>query len=148
MTSGGRSLLSYFDLADPKSLAGKVVGVPKMYIGQADSDPAARKFYTRQSVIDLWNYSRRVLEELGAMVKEVDFPLVSSFERPQPGQDGSAESIAPPHRNEVDMCQLMAYAWDDFLVDNADSKIPKLARRRGSRHGRVALQRRRWPRRC
>lgn len=118
---------SYFDLADPKSLAGKVVGVPKMYIGQTDSDPAARKVHTRQSVIDLWSHSRKVLEGLGATVKEVDLPVVSNFERPEPGQEASADNIAPPHRNEVDMCQLMAYAWDDFLIDNADSKISKLS---------------------
>ncbi|ETN40930.1 uncharacterized protein HMPREF1541_05210 [Cyphellophora europaea CBS 101466] len=119
---------SYFELADGQSLAGKVVGVPKMYIGLPDSDPSARKVHTRQSVIDLWSHSRKILEGLGATVKEVDFPVVTKFEKLDPDQEGKVdkETMAPPHRNEIDMCQLMAYAWDDFLIDNADPNIPRL----------------------
>lgn len=120
---------SYHNLADADSLAGKRIGVPKMYIGKDDSDPSARKVHTRQSVIDLWNNARKTLEALGAVVEEVDFPVVTKFEAVQSGTGSvpPAETVAPPHHNEVDMCRLMAYAWDDFLVSNGDSKIATLA---------------------
>jgi Asp-tRNA(Asn)/Glu-tRNA(Gln) amidotransferase A subunit family amidase len=116
---------SYHDLSDTKALAGKKIGVPKMYIGGTDSDLTARKVHTRPSVVDLWTHARKVLEELGATVEEVDFPVVTKFEAPDADRADSPveQSIAPPHRNEVDMCQLMAYAWDDFLALNGDEKI-------------------------
>ncbi|KAF5598651.1 amidase [Fusarium pseudocircinatum] len=111
---------TFFDLSDPNALKGKRIGVPKMYIGGIDSDPDARKVHTRKSVIDLWKQARTILEGLGATVVETDFPLVTEFEKPL---DGESESGTPPHRNEIDMCQLMAYSWDDFLAANQDSKV-------------------------
>ncbi|RVX71332.1 hypothetical protein B0A52_04906 [Exophiala mesophila] len=114
---------TFDSLADPNALAGKRIGVPKMYIGKEDSDPTARKVYTRASVIDLWNNARKVLEGLGATLEEVDFPVVTKFEAPEPGFENAPQTIAPPHRNEVDMCQLMSYAWDDFLVANGDANV-------------------------
>ncbi|KAH9234756.1 hypothetical protein K456DRAFT_1724315 [Colletotrichum gloeosporioides 23] len=116
---------SYQELADGKALKGKRIGVPKMYIGGLDSDPAARKVHTRQSVVDLWRNTRRILEDLGATVEEVDFPVVTKFENQgsESTHDGTADGIAPPHHNEFDMCQLMAYAWDDFLADNSDKNV-------------------------
>jgi amidase len=113
---------SYHDYSDANALAGKRVGVPKMYIGGVDSDPTARKVHTRQSVVDLWLNARKVLEGLGATVEEVDFPVVTKFESPN-ADTPVEDSIAPPHHNEIDMCQLMAYAWDDFLANNADGKV-------------------------
>ncbi|PVI00789.1 amidase signature enzyme [Periconia macrospinosa] len=113
---------SYHDLSDRNVLSGKTIGVPKMYIGGVDSDLKARKVHTRQSVLDLWQNARKILESLGANVVEVDFPAVSKFEAA--GTDGSSkESIAPPHHNEIDMCQLMAYSWDDFLALNDDKNV-------------------------
>lgn len=117
---------SYHDLSDPASLVGKRIGVPKMYIGKVDSDPTARKVHTRQSVIDLWDNARGILKGLGATVQEVDFPVVTKFENPDPTTP-TKEATAPPHHNEIDMCQLMAYAWDDFLASNGDAKITTLA---------------------
>jgi amidase len=116
---------AYGTLADPKALAGKKIGVPKMYIGGTDSDPTARKVHTRQSVIDLWKNARKVLEGLGASIQEVDFPVVKKFENPVASRADSPveESIAPPHHNEVDMCKLMAYAWDAFLATNDDLNV-------------------------
>jgi amidase len=96
-----------------------------MYIGGIDSDPTARKVHTRQSVIDLWANARKSLESLGATVYEVDFPVVTQFESPDGARTDSPvqQSIAPPHHNEIDMCQLMAYAWDDFLAVNGDKNV-------------------------
>ncbi|KAK2027518.1 amidase signature enzyme [Colletotrichum zoysiae] len=116
---------SYQELADPTALAGKRIGVPKMYIGQTDRDPSARKVHTRQSVIELWRNVRRILEGLGANVQEVDFPVVTKFEKAESDVVGAAcnDDLAPPHRNDINMCQLMAYAWDDFLADNGDANV-------------------------
>ncbi|KAF4446840.1 hypothetical protein F53441_9544 [Fusarium austroafricanum] len=111
---------TYFDLSDPNALQGKKIGVPKIYIGGVDSDPNARKVHTRETVIQRWKQARKVLEGLGATVVETDFPLVTDFEKPEKSQNVSA---TPPHRNEIDMCQLMAYSWDDFLAANQDKKV-------------------------
>ncbi|KAH0275261.1 amidase signature enzyme, partial [Aureobasidium melanogenum] len=113
---------SYHQLSDPNALSGKKIGVPKMYIGGTDSDPRARAVYTRQSVIDLWSRARKAIEFLGAIVVEVDFPVVTNFDATD-GQGAADETSAPPHRNEVDMSQLMAYAWDDFLAANGDANV-------------------------
>jgi len=116
---------SYFDLTDTKALAGRKFGVPKMYIGKRDGASSARDVHTRQSVVDLWNTSSKILESLGATVVEVDFPVVTNFEKPDVDTSDAnvLESAAPAHRNDVDMCQLMAYAWDDFLAANGDTKV-------------------------
>jgi amidase len=116
---------SYFDLSDTKALAGRKFGVPRMYIGKRDGASSARDVHTRQSVVDLWNRSSKILESLGATVVEVDFPVVTNFEMPDvdASNPSARESAAPAHRNDVDMCQLMAYAWDDFLAANGDSNV-------------------------
>ncbi|KAM0393643.1 hypothetical protein ACHAPZ_010227 [Fusarium culmorum] len=111
---------TFFDLCDTNALKGKKIGVPKMYIGGVDSDPTARKVHTRKSVIDLWNQARKILEGLGATVVETDFPLVTRFEKPEASD---VVSETPSHRNEIDICQLMAYTWDDFLASNKDDKV-------------------------
>ncbi|KAL6245291.1 hypothetical protein RBB50_008066 [Rhinocladiella similis] len=113
---------SYHDLSTLTALAGKKIGIPKMYIGGVDSDPTARKVHTRQSVIDLWKRAREILENLGATVEEVDFPIVTKLEAPRPNQP-VVDAITPPHHSEIDMCQLMAYAWDDFLINNGDKNV-------------------------
>ncbi|KAH7028156.1 amidase signature domain-containing protein [Microdochium trichocladiopsis] len=119
---------TYQSLRDTSALSGKKIGVPKMYIGGVDSDPAARRVHTRQSIIDLWLQARKVLESLGATVEEIDLPVVTKFEKPdEDGDDdvskASEGGVAPPHRNDVDMCQLMAYAWDDFLAATNDGNV-------------------------
>jgi Asp-tRNA(Asn)/Glu-tRNA(Gln) amidotransferase A subunit family amidase len=113
---------SFHDLAVATALSGKKIAVPKMYIGGSDSDPRARRVYTRQSVISLWADARKQLELLGASVEEVDFPVVTNFDAVDETSTAD-ENGAPPHRNEVDMSRLMAYAWDDFLAANGDTKV-------------------------
>ncbi|KAH0396652.1 amidase signature enzyme, partial [Aureobasidium melanogenum] len=113
---------SYHLLSQPNALSGKKIGVPKMYIGGVDSDPRARAVHTRQSVINLWSRARKTIESVGAVVVEVDFPVVTIFDATD-SQHAAEETSAPPHRNEVDMSQLMAYAWDDFLSANGDTKV-------------------------
>lgn len=110
---------SYHDLADAKSLAGKKLGVPKMYIGE--EDPEALPVHVSPSVRKLWDQARKTLESLGATVEEVDFPIVTNLEKPLPGEDKPTTPYFPPvSRKELDMVQFLAYTWDDFLRDNND----------------------------
>lgn len=116
---------SYFDLSDANTLTGKKFGVPKMYIGKTDSDPSARKVHTRPSVIELWQDAAKILIGLGATIVEVDFPVVTNFEKPNSEEQEREENeaFAPPHRNDFDLSQLMAYSWDDFLKANGDANV-------------------------
>lgn len=59
--------------------------------------------------------AKAVLESLWATVKKVDFPVVTNFDKVNDVPDSSG-STAPVHRNDIDMCRLMAYGWDDFLL--------------------------------
>ncbi|MFF1799172.1 amidase, partial [Kitasatospora sp. NPDC058263] len=77
------------------ALAGKRVGVPRMYINadpEAGTNPeggiggqTGQRIDTRPSVIALWEAARRDLEAAGAEVVEVDFPVVSNYESDRPG---------------------------------------------------------------
>lgn len=112
---------SYHDLADPHALAGKTLGVPKMYIGE--DDPEALPVHVSPSVRRLWDQARKTLESLGATVQEVDFPIVTNLEKPRPGEaKPTSPSFPPVYREEpFDMVQFLAYTWDDFLRDNNDA---------------------------
>jgi len=109
---------TYHELADTESLQGMYIGVPRMYIG--GKDPEGEEVTTRQSVINLWNSARSHLESLGATVTEVDFPVVTNYEKVDWTQ-GSAL------RNKIEITKLMAYAWDDFLIGNKDPSCPSLS---------------------
>lgn len=111
---------SYHDLANAKSLAGKKLGVPKMYIGE--EDPEALPVHTSSSVRKLWDKARATLESLGATIVDVDFPIVTNLEKPLPGQEKPKDPYFPPvFRDELDMVQFSAYTWDDFLRQNNDA---------------------------
>lgn len=118
---------NYHDLAAPESLAGKRIGVPKMYVGKTDAE-YCRKVAIRQTVLDLWEQARADLESLGAAVVEVDFPVVSNFEKSEEGAAANTSDEGPPaYQDALDMRQLMAYAWDDFLINNKDPSCNTLA---------------------
>lgn len=117
---------SYTTLALEGSLQGKRLGVPKMYIGR-DSG-AERPIETRASVLDLWRQAARDLEKLGAEVVEVDFPVVSNYERDRPGTKTMVErGLVPEAFAEREIWDLCIWGWDDFLRANADPAIPDLA---------------------
>ncbi len=79
----------------PDTLKGKRFGVPRMFINKDElagtgenpgiGGPTGQRIHTRASVIDLWEAARKTLEEAGADVVEVDFPLVSNCEGDRPG---------------------------------------------------------------
>ncbi|MER8914858.1 amidase [Mesorhizobium sp. M0761] len=117
---------SYTTLALEGSLKGKRLGVPKMYIGRDGG--VLKPIETRASVLDLWRQAARDLEKLGAEVVEVDFPVVSNYERDRPGTKTMVErGLVPEAFAEREIWDLCIWGWDDFLRANADPAIPDLA---------------------
>ncbi|RWH67648.1 amidase [Mesorhizobium sp.] len=117
---------SYTALAVQGALKGKRLGVPRMYIGE--DEEADRPIETRASVLELWRQAARDLESLGAEVVEVDFPVVSNYERDRPGARSMVDrGLVPPEFAEREIWDLSIWSWDDFLRANADPAIPDLA---------------------
>ncbi|MBZ9706319.1 amidase [Mesorhizobium sp. ESP7-2] len=115
----------YTDLTLAGSLRGKRLGVPKMYIGR--DVEADRPIETRASVLDLWEQAAADLRRLGAEVVEVDFPVVSNYERNRPGAQTMVErGLVPPDFAERELWDLCIWGWDDFLRANADPALPDL----------------------
>ncbi|MET9613570.1 amidase [Kitasatospora indigofera] len=120
------------------ALAGKRVGVPRMYIN-ADpgagtnpdggiGGPTGRRIDTRPSVIALWEAARRDLEAAGAEVVEVDFPVVSNYESDRPGAPSlHTRGLVGRDFLTVEIEDLSAWAWDDFLRANGDPALATLA---------------------
>ncbi|TPI53352.1 amidase [Mesorhizobium sp. B3-1-7] len=117
---------SYAALPLQGALKGKRLGVPKMYIGKDDG--ADRPIETRASVLELWRQAARDLEALGAEVVEVDFPVVTNYERDRPGVLSMVDrGLVPAEFAEREIWDLSIWSWDDFLRANADPAIPDLA---------------------
>ena len=124
------------------ALAGRRIGVPKMYINAdplagstAPGDPEApgiggptgQRIETRASIIELWEQARRDLEEQGAEVVEVDFPVVSNYEGDRPGVPKiHTRGLVSPEYLQREILDLSAWAWDDFLRANGDPVFPDL----------------------
>ena len=125
----------------PRALAGKRIGVPRMYInadpeaGTAEpgrtpgiGGPTGQRIETRASVIELWEAARRDLEAAGAEVVEVDFPVVSNYEGDRPGAPTIAtRGLVTPQYLHREIIDLSAWAWDDFLRANGDPALDRLA---------------------
>ncbi|MBD0674867.1 amidase [Streptomyces sp. CBMA156] len=126
------------------SLAGKRVGVPAMYIN-ADPDAGTnpdggiggqtgQRIDTRPSVIALWEAARRDLEAAGAEVVEVDFPVVTNYESDRPGAPSLlTRGLVGRDFLTVEIEDLSAWAWDDFLRANGDPELDTLAEVDGDR---------------
>ncbi|MFJ3610725.1 MULTISPECIES: amidase [Streptomyces] len=124
--------------AAASTLAGKRVGVPRMYIN-ADPDAGTnpdggiggqtgQRVDTRPSVIALWEAARRDLEAAGAEVVEVDFPVVSNYESDRPGAPSLlTRGLVSREYLTFEIEDLSAWAWDDFLRANGDPALPSLA---------------------
>jgi amidase len=117
---------TYAALRDPDALRGRRVGIPRMYIN-ADTESDA-PIETRQSVVDLWNHARTDLERLGAAVVEVDFPVVSNYERDRPGALSMVDrGLVPEEFADRETWELSMRSLDDFLDANGDPKLHALA---------------------
>ncbi|RUY60778.1 amidase, partial [Mesorhizobium sp. M7A.F.Ca.CA.001.05.1.1] len=67
------------------------------------------------------------LARLGAEVVEVDFPVVSNYERDRPGARTMVErGLVPQDFAERELWDLSIWGWDDFLRANADPAVPDL----------------------
>lgn len=117
---------SYAELRDADSLAGKRLGVPRMYIGKDGA--ADRPIETADEVLALWDAARKQLEALGAEVVEVDFPVVSNYEKDRPGTLSMVDrGLVPAEFADREIWDLSMLAWDDFLDANGDPALNRLA---------------------
>ena len=141
---------SYTGLAVPDAtaakeiLAGKRLGVPRMYInadpeaGTGDSPgiggPTGQRIQARPSVLELWEGLRRDLESAGAEVVEVDFPVVSNYEGDRPGAPTiTSRGLVSAEYLQRELWELAMWAWNDFLEANADPSLHRLADVEGER---------------
>ncbi len=123
---------SYTRLVIEGALRGAKLGVPRMYIGR--DSKANSPIETRASVIELWKKAARELESLGAEIIEVDFPVVSNYERDRPGARSMVDrGWVPESFADSELGLLSAWAFDDFLRSNADPDLPDLASADGAR---------------
>lgn len=125
--------------ADPRGvLAGRRLGVPRMYIGTDDlagtsaspgiGGPTGRRIEPRASLLDLWAAARADLEAAGATVVEVDFPLISNYEGDRPGAPTVVtRGLVTPEFLRREIVDLSAWAWEDFLRANGDPALDTLA---------------------
>ena len=122
-------------------LAGRRFGVPRMYIntdpdaGTAEAGrtpgiggPTGQRIQTRPSVLGLFEAARRDLEVAGAKVVDVDFPVVSNYEGDRPGAPTIfTRGLVSQAFLSRELLDLSAWAWDDFLDDNGDPALNRLA---------------------
>lgn len=120
------------------SLQGIRLGVPAMYINAdtlAGTNPAGgiggptgRRIETRGSVLALWEEARRALEAAGAEVVVVDFPVVSNYEGDRPGCPTiRTRGLVGADFLDREVLDLSVWAWDDFLRQNGDPSLNRLA---------------------
>ncbi|WP_337917822.1 amidase [Pseudaminobacter soli (ex Zhang et al. 2022)] len=130
--------VSYAALAESATLTGMRLGVPAMYINQdniagtADrpgiGGPTGQGIETRPSIMALWRRARQALEAAGAEVVVVDFPLVSNYEGDRPGCPTiTTRGLVSPEFLHHEILDLAAWSWDDFLAENGDRRISRLA---------------------
>lgn len=129
--------------ASAGTLLGARIGIPRMYIN-ADPDagtaanpgiggPTGHRIETRASIIARWEAARRDLENAGATVIEVDFPVVSNYEGDRPGAHTIAtRGLVSPAYLRREIVDLSAWAWEDFLQANGDPALHTLAEVDGS----------------
>ena len=121
----------YRTLADRDALRGKRIGVPRMYINKDVA--ATRPIATRASIIALWERAAEALCAAGATLEEVDFPLVSNYDRDRPGAASMVErGLVPAEFAQAEGGDLITFAWHDYLAANGDPKLASLEDVEGS----------------
>jgi amidase len=119
---------AYAELTDRGALRGRRLGVPKMYINADAQAGSWEPVKTRESVVAQWNQARAGLEALGAEVVEVDFPVLSEYERDGVGGQALVRTgVVPKGFPRAELWTLAMFAWDDFLKANCDPRLWALA---------------------
>ncbi|KAL4862814.1 amidase signature domain-containing protein [Aspergillus spectabilis] len=113
------------ELEKGSSLRGKRLGIPSMFINS--KDPLQNKIRTRPSIIKLWDSAKLALESCGATVVEVDFPLLATYEANISRNQLVNIKDLPENWPAKERCELVAHAWDNFLVTNAQQGLESLA---------------------
>ena len=119
--------IDYLSLQNREALQGKRIGVPKMYVGQKDSNPLAKQPYVSNEVLEVWEQIYKDLQNLGAEIVYTDFPLVVNYEDDSISGEANNVTGAPSGWNKVERGVLIAKAWDDFLIQNGDEELRSLA---------------------
>lgn len=107
-------------------LAGVRLAVPRIYV---NADPDSRyPIETRESIMDLWAQLRDDLEEAGAEVVETSFPAVDNYEKLHEGdRDFVDRGWVSEEFLRDELGRLSAWALDDFLRQNGDPALDRLA---------------------
>ena len=121
------------------ALQGKRLGVPAcISAATAEAGPSRSRPAPRCSPCG--SRPRAISRRLGAEVVEVDFPVVSNYERDRPGAHTMVErGLVPKDFAEREIWDLCIWSWDDFLRANAD---PTSRSRLGRWHRRSSRSRR------
>ncbi|KAM0424213.1 hypothetical protein ACHAPT_010585 [Fusarium lateritium] len=113
----------YHTLEDVNCLQGKTIAVPKCFLGIQGYKPTS---VCSDSVLNLWKTACANLETLGATIVETDFPILEQYAKKDfPGQSSNVPGMSKEWVS-IERCQMIASAWDDFLRENKDPKIPNL----------------------
>ena len=113
-------------LAAPGALRGLRIGVPRMYVGK--DGEAAQPIAVRPSILALWQAAAAVIEGLGATLVEVDFPVVSAYEKDRPGAESLVDrGLVPADWNALEIGDMVAASWEEFLRLNGDPRLMTLA---------------------
>lgn len=119
--------IDYNTLRNADALKEKRVGVPKLYIGEKDSNPHAKPTHVSKEVLQLWEQTAKQLEALGAEVVYTDFPLITNYEDDSVSGEANNVDGQPGDWNLLERGRLIAQAWNEFLMQNNDSNIKSLA---------------------
>lgn len=116
---------NFLSLRDVQAFRGKRIAAPKCYIGQTTS--AGYSAACTDATLRLWRQAKADLEALGATVVETDFPVAENYGKKFfEGQAANVPGL-PEGWVEIERCQMIAMAWDDFLKSNKDPKYPGLS---------------------
>ena len=95
--------------------------------GQMMEAWGADPFKAVQSIIALWERAAEALCAAGATLEEVDFPLVSNYDRDRLGARSMVErGLVPAEFAQAEGWDLITFAWHDYLVANGDPKLASL----------------------
>ena len=107
---------------DADRLRGTRIAVPRAYV-EGDAT-----ITVRPSIQRLWDGAARRLHALGAELVLTDFPVVERYEGGRTaGVDPQGLGLLPAGWLDFEFNELLAFGWDDFLRENGDPALPRLA---------------------